>query len=132
MAHQLVFHSEAGKSRTYPVRDRKVLSKGMDWVLEETEKRRPVKYMEERADLYAWYYQTQACLMFGGEAWTKWNGWFQDEICDAQSPDGSWQIPGGRTVGPQYQDNMTGAVYRTSLCILMLEGFYRYMPTTRG
>jgi FHA domain len=113
--------------------DRKTLTKGMDWVLEETEKNKPVKYAGDSADLYAWYYQTQACLMFGGEAWNKWNGWFQDEICDAQNPDGSWPAPGGRNVvGPQYQDNITGAVYRTSLCILMLEVFYRYMPTTRG
>jgi hypothetical protein len=104
----------------------------MEWVLDETEKNKPVKYAGDSADLYAWYYQTQACLMFGGEAWTKWNGWFQDEICNAQSPDGSWPAPGGRAVGPQYDSNLTGAVYRTSLCILMLEVFYRYMPTTRG
>jgi len=112
--------------------DRTALRAGMEWVLAETEKKKPVSYMGPSADLYAWYYQTQACLMFGGEAWTKWNGWFQDEICNAQTPDGSWPVPGGRTVGPQLQDNITGAVYRTSLCILMLEVFYRYMPTTRG
>ena len=112
--------------------DHATLGKGMEWLLDQTEKNKPVKYRENSADLYAWYYHTQACLMFGGEAWKKWNGWFQDEICDAQNPDGSWPIPGGGTVGPQTQDNMTGAVYRTSLCILMLEVFYRYMPTTQG
>jgi hypothetical protein len=112
--------------------DRTTLRKGMEWMLEQTEKNRPVTYKGDSADLYAWYYHTQACLMFGGEAWKKWNAWFQDEICDAQNPDGSWPIPGGRTFGPQTQDNMTGAVYRTSLCILMLEVFYRYMPTTQG
>ena len=112
--------------------DRATLSKGMGWLLDETEKNKPVKYKEESADLYAWYYHTQACLMFGGEAWTKWNGWFQDEICDAQNPDGSWPIPGGRNVGPQGGENKTGEVYRSALCILMLEVFYRYMPTTQG
>ncbi len=112
--------------------DRATLGKGMQWLLDETERSRPVKYKEDSADLYAWYYHTQACLMFGGEAWTKWNGWFQDEICDVQNPDGSWPIPGGRNVGPQSNDNLTGAIYRTSLCILMLEVFYRYMPTTQG
>ena len=112
--------------------DRATLSKGMEWLLDETEKSRPVKYKEDSADLYAWYYHTQACLMFGGEAWTKWNGWFQDEICDAQNPDGSWPPPGGRNVGPQGNDSKTGEVYRASLCILMLEVFYRYMPTTQG
>ncbi len=112
--------------------DRATLSKGMEWLLDETERNRPVKYKEDSADLYAWYYHTQACLMFGGDSWSKWNGWFQDEICDAQNPDGSWPIPGGRNVGPQSNDSITGAVYRSSLCILMLEVFYRYMPTTQG
>jgi hypothetical protein len=104
----------------------------MTWLLDQTEKHHPVKYRERGADLYAWYYDTQACLMFGGDAWTKWNGWFQDEICDAQSADGSWPAPGGNAVGPQGADTASGAVYRTSLCVLMLEVFYRYMPTTRG
>ena len=108
------------------------LRKGMTWLLDQTEKSKPVKYKERSADLYAWYYHTQACLMFGGEAWTKWNAWFQDEICDVQNPDGSWPIPGGDAIGPQNGDTLTGAVYRTSLCVLMLEVFYRYMPTTRG
>ena len=96
------------------------------------EKNKPVDYKGTSSDLYAWYYHTQACLMFGGEAWKKWNGWFQDEICNAQNADGSWPIPGGGTFGPQKQDTITGAVYRTSLCVLMLEVFYRYMPTTQG
>jgi hypothetical protein len=112
--------------------ERAELLKGMDWVLDQTESRYPVKYREDNADLYAWYYHTQACLMFGGDAWKKWNAWFQDEICDVQNPDGSWPVPGGRSFGPETQDNPTGAVYRTSLCILMLEVFYRYMPVTQG
>ncbi|MEO6739282.1 MAG: prenyltransferase/squalene oxidase repeat-containing protein [Chthoniobacteraceae bacterium] len=112
--------------------ERGTLRKGMEWLLEETEKSKPVKYKGDDADLYAWYYHTQACLMFGGSAWTKWNRWFQDEICDVQNADGSWPAPGGKTHGPQHAESMTGKVYRTSLCILMLEVFYRYMPTTQG
>jgi hypothetical protein len=113
--------------------DRGALRKGMEWVLDETEKKLPVKYKAEHADLYAWYYHTQACLMFGGSAWSKWNRWFQDEICDVQSPDGSWPPAGGKAVGSlQTGENKTSAVYRTTLCILMLEVFYRYMPTTQG
>jgi len=112
--------------------DRGELRKGMEWLLDETEQNKPVKYKGEDADLYAWYYHTQACLMFGGSAWTKWNRWFQDEICDVQNPDGSWPAPGGKAHGPQHDENKTGQVYRTTLCILMLEVFYRYMPTTQG
>lgn len=111
--------------------DKAKLKKGMEWLLTETETK-PVKYKGEHANLYAWYYHTQACLMFGGSAWTKWNKWFQDDIVAAQSPDGSWPIPGAKGTGPQGEDSKTGAVYRTTLCILMLEVFYRYMPTNRG
>jgi hypothetical protein len=112
--------------------ERGELRKGMEWMLDTTEKSKPVKYKGDDADLYAWYYHTQACLMFGGSAWSKWNRWFQDEICDVQNPDGSWPAPGGKGHGPQGANSMTGKVYRTTLCILMLEVFYRYMPTTQG
>jgi hypothetical protein len=112
--------------------ERGSLRKGMEWLLDETEKSKPVKYKSEHADLYAWYYHTQACLMFGGSAWTKWNRWFQDEIVTVQNTDGSWPAPGGKGHGPQSGNSKSGQVYRTSLCILMLEVFYRYMPTTQG
>ena len=113
--------------------ERGVLRKGMEWMLEETEKNEPVKYKGEKADLYAWYYHTQACLMFGGTAWTKWNRWFQDEIVDAQAADGSWPVMVAKSHGNLQNGNAkSGAVYRTTLCVLMLEVFYRYMPTTQG
>ena len=113
--------------------ERGILRKGMEWVLDETEKNEPVKYKGEKADLYAWYYHTQACLMFGGSAWTKWNRWFQDEIVDAQATDGSWPpMPAKSHGGLQDGNTKSGAVYRTTLCVLMLEVFYRYMPTTQG
>jgi hypothetical protein len=106
---------------------------GIKSILDMTERKYPVKYESNTADLYAWYYHTQACLMFGGSAWNKWNRWFQDEIADAQSQDGSWppisaQNPGGEL---QQRADGDGPVYRTTLCILMLEVFYRYMPTTK-
>ena len=91
-----------------------------------------MKYKGEKAALYAWYYNTQACLMFGGSAWTKWNRWFQDEIADAQSPDGSWPPTAGKEGAHGENDGgLKGQTYRTTLCILMLEVFYRYMPTTK-
>jgi hypothetical protein len=107
----------------------------MEWVLDEAEKddkQKPLKYKGDKADLYAWYYHTQAALMFGGSAWQKWNKWFQDELCDVQNPDGSWPAPGGKSPGPAGEESMTGQVYRSCLCILMLEVFYRYMPVNRA
>jgi hypothetical protein len=103
---------------------------GIEYMLRMTEDKYPVKYKSEHADLYAWYYNTQACLMFGGSAWSKWNRWFQDEICDAQSPDGSWPPTGGK--GHAENDpGIRSQTYRTTLCILMLEVFYRYMPINK-
>jgi hypothetical protein len=119
-------------SRLFWKGERGELRKGMEWILDETAKARPVKYASQTADLYAWYYHTQASLMFGGAAWTKWNRWFQDELCNAQNTDGSWPIPGAKGHGPQGEPGRTGQVYRTTLCTLMLEVFYRYMPTNQG
>lgn len=94
--------------------------------------RPPVKYKSDNADLYAWYYHTQACLMVGGSAWSKWNRMFQDEIADNQSPDGSWPPVETKSPGGLKKPDGYGPFYRTNLCILMLEVFYRYMPTTKG
>ncbi len=111
--------------------DRGDVSKGMDFILDETDKHqpKPIQYKGDNADLYAWYYHTQAALMYGGAAWQKWNRWFQDEICDSQNPDGSWPAPGGKMHGPANEESVAGKVYRTTFCILMLEVYYRYMPS---
>jgi hypothetical protein len=105
----------------------RTVKEGIDFILGKAE----VKYKggKSPADLYGWYYHTQACLMFGGSAWSKWNRMFQDEIADNQSPDGSWPP----TPGAHLQPNPGGAgpYYRTTLCILMLEVFYRYMPSNK-
>jgi len=107
---------------------------GIDFLMAGTEKEYPVLYQGEKADLYAWYYDTQACLMVGGDAWTKWNRMFQTEITNAQAPDGSW--PPMRSAPPAVGAFQTelgggGALYRANLCILMLEVYYRYLPTTK-
>lgn len=105
---------------------------GIEFMLNSTDKY-PVKYKAETADLYAWYYNTQACLMFGGSAWSKWNRLFQDEIADSQNPDGSWPPVSTKAPGGEHQKKPDGAgpYYRTTLCILMLEVFYRYMPINK-
>ena len=104
----------------------RTVKEGIDFLLGKVE----VKYKSDKADLYAWYYDTQACLMFGGSAWQKWNRMFQDEIADNQSPDGSWPPTAGAH-GPQPKPDGAGPFYRTTLCVLMLEVFYRYMPSTK-
>ena len=113
----------------------KVVRDGIKFIIDETEKAYPVVYKSEKANLYAWYYHTQACLMFGGSAWTKWNKWFQDEIADNQIHDGpeagSWPAIAAKAAGPQADEKAAGPFYRTTLCVLMLEVYYRYMPTNK-
>ncbi len=116
----------------------KLVHEGIKCIIDKTKKDFPVEYKSDKADLYAWYYNGQACLMFGGEAWVRWNRWFQDEICDNQSTDGSWPPLPGRNQGNhspggelQFKGNGAGPYYRTTLCVLMLEVYYRYMPTNK-
>lgn len=103
--------------------------KGVDFLLRGAESSNPVRYAGPTANLYAWYYHTQACLMYGGTVWDKWNRLFQDEIADSQSPEGFWPPTGGNATGSLEEEPfLNGQVYRTTLCVLMLEVFYRYMP----
>ncbi len=92
----------------------------------------PIRYQHEKADLYAWYYHTQALLMFGGSSWKKWNEHFSVEIVKAQSAEGSWPPMANSAHGNlQKESSTTGAIYRTTLCVLMLESYYRYLPANR-
>lgn len=112
-------------------KDNEVCRDGISFLIDQAEGKEKVKYKEKTANLYAWYYNTQACLMFGGSAWTKWNRMFQDEIVDAQSPDGSWPVNGGNSHGPEKDAGGDGPYYRTAICVLMLESYYRYLPASK-
>ena len=68
--------------------------------------------------VYGWYYVTQAKFQEGGDRWDKWNKMFAKELVDNQFKDGHWE-PGDH--GKE--------VYTTTLCCLMLEVYYRYLPT---
>lgn len=72
--------------------------------------------------IYTWYYQTQACFQGGGSYWEHWNNSFRDALIRKQSQDGHWDFPTKST------ENY-GHAYSTALCCLMLEVYYRYLPT---
>ena len=88
-------------------------------------------YDGEFCDLYAHYYESQAMMNRGGVQWRKYNAMFRDQLLDNQNADGSWKPPGGgkkpRAVAPQFIGDVH---YRTCLCILMLEVYYRFLPGT--
>jgi hypothetical protein len=71
---------------------------------------------------YVWYYLTQAFFQGGGSYWERWNNNFRDALIRKQSQDGHWDLP------PQSKETY-GLAYSTSLCCLMLEVYYRYLPT---
>lgn len=82
--------------------------------------------------LYYWYYTTQAFFNARGKGWTRWDGCFVRELAENQQvttcpstgqPVGHWTPPAGL--------EQHGLVYSTTLCTLMLEVYYRYLPTYR-
>ena len=86
--------------------------------------------------LYYWYYTTQAKFHAGGDIWNAWNRQFSPELMksqivikkaiqgmDGQMKDiGYWEAPGKGEAAH-------GLVYNTALCCLMLEVYYRNLPT---
>jgi hypothetical protein len=79
-------------------------------------------------NVYEWYYHAQACfeatgVSGGAKYWREWNKDFQQIVCGAQESDGHWPH------GAHYHGDT--AIYRTTMTILMLEVYYRYMPSSR-
>lgn len=74
-----------------------------------------------KAGVYAGYYVTQAKFQSGNQSeWMRWNLHMQRVLLSKQHKDGHW----GKG------DYETGAnVYTTTLCTLMLEVYYRYLPS---
>ena len=90
-------------------------------------------YNTEFCDLYGHYYESQAMMNRGGVQWKFYNQLFRDQVLDNQADDGSWKTCGGgqkpRAVAASYVGNTH---YRSCLCILMLEVYYRFLPGTGG
>ncbi len=116
-----------GKSARSEVR------KGLKYISEKTK----FDYNSEFSDLYGHYYESQAMMQQGGEEWKKYNDLFRDQVLNNQDSDGSWKAPGGgkkiRAVATSYADNnQNGKIYRTCLCTLMLEVYYRFLNSSGG
>lgn len=79
--------------------------------------------------LYYWYYITQAFHHAGGKAWKMWDDHFAGEIVSHQIVE---ETTAGEKTGywesPSPSENY-GPVYSTTLCILMLEVYYRHLHT---
>ena len=109
----------------------KSVASGVNFMFSQLDKN-PVEYKAPNADLYTWYYNTQACLMVGGDAWKKWNALFQDQIIKSQAAEGNWPPMVAKSHADlQVDEKGAGPYYRTNLCILMLEVYYRYTPSLK-
>lgn len=74
----------------------------------------------QKLPVYGWYYATQAKFHAGGHDWDDWNRHFARDLMTSQMSDGHWE--GG--------DHDNGShVYTTTLSTLMLEVYYRYLPS---
>jgi Family of unknown function (DUF6288) len=90
---------------------------------------------------YMWYYITQAMFQGGGSYWVSWNREFRDTILKNQAADGHWTVPGSTSDVPvrppnapetwhaQVGNPKDSPVYHTSLLCMMLEVYYRFLPT---
>ena len=90
----------------------------------------------QKAPLYAWYYATQAKFHAAGKQplqnpdWKAWNTQMTETLTKKQNTDGSWGYPGKSREGTDLvRGEKNKPVYATTLCCLMLEVYYRYLPT---
>lgn len=95
---------------------------------------RQFDYNSPKGNLYAWYYTTNAMFQKGGSYWRTWNNLFMKPVLAAQQGDGSWPACAGEAGagGLSYKgggNNEDAVVYRNAMFTLMLEVYYRYLPS---
>ena len=88
------------------------------------------------SQIYYWYYITQAKFQHSPETFAAWNKLFSPELCKQQmiernaieGPDGK-MVDIGHWESPCKGEHTGGIVQDTCLCTLMLEVYYRYLPS---
>jgi hypothetical protein len=109
---------------------------GLNWIGKNIEGSWTQPYGER--PIYYWYYITQAKFHTGGDVWSSWNSRFMTELVNNQQvvTDGIMGIDGklkdiGYWNAPlnKAPEQTYGPVYNTTLCTLMLEVWYRTLPT---
>jgi len=82
-------------------------------------------------NLYYTYYSALSMFQIGGEIWANWNKMFRDPLVKAQVHK---QMEGGRYVRGSWDPakhqygKHGGRVYTTTMAILSLEVYYRFLP----
>jgi hypothetical protein len=87
-------------------------------------------------NIYFWYYATQLLHNMQGPLWWQWNAQVRDLLILTQNDtkgcaQGSWdpvlRLPDG-TVLRDVWGQRAGRLFQTSLALLTLEVYYRYLP----
>ena len=96
-----------------------VAQKGLEWIVNNQAGE------WSKVNVYEWYSHAQACFQATGvnggtKYWKAWNENFQEILIKAQAGDGHWPQ------GAHFHGDTD--LYRTTMTILMLEDFYRYLP----
>ena len=85
-------------------------------------------------NIYYWYYATQLLHNMKGDEWERWNlkvreGLISTQVHDNTCADGSWDP---FRPARDHWSGAAGRLYLTSLSILTLEVYYRYLPLYRS
>lgn len=93
------------------------------------------RHLEETSErnIYYWYYATQLLHNMRDKSWLKWNERVREALIDLQvkgngCDGGSWDPI---EPIPDAWGNSAGRLYTTSLSLLTLEVYYRYLPLYR-
>lgn len=81
--------------------------------------------------LYRWYYLTQTLFQATkgkGTQWKRWNENLKHELLKNQETDGHWVMK-SQEEDFRLKDSEDLAIYATSMAALMLEVYYRYLPS---
>jgi hypothetical protein len=95
-----------------------------------------LEYNGPYADPYGWYYAAQVMRNAGGKNWELMSAALIAEIIPAQTADGSFKLEMGG--GPLSEGQGTGTagtsrdIYVQALDTLMLEVYFRFLPTSAG
>jgi hypothetical protein len=85
-------------------------------------------------NIYYWYYATQLLHNMKGDRWDRWNLKIREGLISMQVKDGTCAQGSWDPVQPQPDvwAMHAGRLYLTSLSILTLEVYYRYLPIYRS
>jgi hypothetical protein len=106
--------------------NRNDIKKGIEFATLHFDKEPP--QWQRNANLYSWYYYTQAFFQNGGQAWHQWNDAVLPQLLAGQSRNGAWtEEIADSAIASSSSAGADRELYRTTLCTLMLEVYYRYL-----